>query len=139
MDDIHSGGCLCGAVRFRARGPLRGVIFCHCGQCRRQSGHIFAATNVPTDRLQVAGACHLTWYRSSDMAERGFCRICGSALFWKRGGVADISVMAGAFDAPGRLKAEAHIFVADKADYYDIGDALPQHARSMASVKVAGD
>src|SRR5690606_6492885 len=54
MDD-RTGACLCGAVRFRTTGPLRGVIYCHCSQCRRQTGHHYAATNVPDANLQVEG------------------------------------------------------------------------------------
>ena len=81
--DEHRGACLCGAVRFRTEGPLRGVIYCHCSQCRKQTGHYYAATNVVGDRLEIEGAEDVTWYAASDFARRGFCRHCGSALFWK--------------------------------------------------------
>jgi hypothetical protein len=47
----HSGGCLCGGVRYAVNAPLRGVIACHCGQCRRTSGHYAAMTNAPTEHL----------------------------------------------------------------------------------------
>lgn len=129
MNDVHTGQCLCGAVRFSARGALRGVVYCHCSQCRRQTGHHYAATNVGTADLDVTGADNVTWYRASDFASRGFCAICGSALFWKRDGADDISVMAGAFDSPSGLKGIRHIFVAGKGDYYDISDGLPQDGR----------
>lgn len=138
-DDTHTGGCLCGAVRFATRGPLRGVVYCHCSQCRRQTGHFYAATNVAEDDLALEGAEGLTWYRASGFASRGFCATCGSALFWKRDGAGDISVMAGAFDRPSGLAGECHIFVADKGDYYEIGDGLPQLEQSGGSVLVAGD
>lgn len=138
MSKTHTGGCLCGAVRFTTRDPLRGVVYCHCSQCRRQTGHFYAATNVSDGDLEVEGADRLTWYRASDFARRGFCATCGSALFWKRDGADDISIMAGSFDAPSGLKGEVHIFVADRGDYYDIADGLPQYERSTGSVKVAG-
>lgn len=138
MDD-RTGACLCGAVRFRTTGPLRGVIYCHCSQCRRQTGHHYAATNVPDANLQVEGGEKLTWYAAADAARRGFCSICGSALFWKHNELDYTSVMAGAFDKPSGLKAESHIFVADKGDYYTIEDGLPQFLRSSDSIKVAGE
>lgn len=137
--DSHTGGCLCGGVRFTARGPLRGVVYCHCSQCRRQTGHHYAATNVSDEDLQIEGADRLTWYRASDFARRGFCSTCGSALFWKGDRLAHTSIMAGSFDTPSGLVGEVHIFVADKGDYYELTDGLPQHARSTGSVKVAGD
>ena len=51
MTSSHKGSCLCGAVRFTASGPLRGVLYCHCSQCRKQTGHYYAATNVADDDL----------------------------------------------------------------------------------------
>ena len=45
---MATGGCLCGAVRYEVRGPLRDVLICHCTECRRWSGHLFAATVRPT-------------------------------------------------------------------------------------------
>lgn len=139
MSEEHSGSCNCGAVQFLAKGQLREVIFCHCGQCRRQGGHFYAATNVEDRDLEVIGEDNLTWYQSSDFAKRGFCRNCGSALFWKRNGDDYTSIGAGMFDESEGLRPGVHIFVADKGDYYEIGDGLPQFARSTPKVKVAGD
>jgi len=138
-DTIHSGSCLCGAVRFRTRGPLRGVIYCHCSQCRRQSGHHYASTNVPDDRLEVEGADNVAWFASSDDAQRGFCKTCGSVMFWKHRKLDYTSINAGAFDNPTGLHGAMHIFVADKGDYYEITDGLPQHERSASGIVVAGD
>lgn len=126
MNETHTGACLCGAVRFTARGPLRGVVYCHCAQCRRQTGHHCAATNVRDKDLDVEGAPGLTWYRASATARRGFCATCGSALFWKGDGLDSTSIMAGSFDRPSGLKGAMHIFTADRGDYYDIADDLPQ-------------
>jgi hypothetical protein len=139
LTETHTGACLCGAVRFRTLGPLRGVVYCHCSQCRRQTGHFYAATNVADADIQIDGADNLSWYAASDFARRGFCRVCGSALFWKHNALDHISVGAGAFDAPTGLREESHIFVADKGDYYSIADSLPQYSRSSPSVTVAGE
>jgi hypothetical protein len=128
-EKLHKGGCSCGAVRFEARGDLRPVIYCHCEQCRRQSGHFVAATAIADDRLAVTGAENITWYDSSDVARRGFCRNCGSGLFWKDGRLAQTSILAGSLDLPSGLTASHHIFVAQKGDYYAIDDGLPQQER----------
>jgi hypothetical protein len=128
MSEEHTGHCLCGAVRFRTSGPLREVIACHCGQCRRQTGLFYAATNVRDEALVVEGGENVTWYRASDTAGRGFCRTCGSALFWKSDGSDYTSILAGAFDQPTGLRIGVHIFCADKGDYYEIGDGVPQFA-----------
>ncbi|MER8723212.1 GFA family protein [Mesorhizobium sp. M1027] len=139
MADSHTGSCLCGAVRFQTRGPLRGVIYCHCSQCRKQSGHFYAATNVADPDITITGADSITWYEASSFARRGFCKTCGSLLFWKPTDVGYVSVLAGLFDAPTGLQGECHIFVGDKGDYYAIDDGLPQFEKSTPSIKVAGD
>jgi hypothetical protein len=139
MNEVRTGSCSCRAVRFTTSGPLRGIVYCHCTQCRKQSGHFFAATNVSDDRIAIEGTDNITWYRGSEAARRGFCQVCGSVLFWKHDELDTISIMAGAFDNPSGLQAESHIFVADKGDYYEIDDGLPQFQQSTPSIKVAGN
>ncbi|MEM6462087.1 MAG: GFA family protein [Pseudomonadota bacterium] len=126
MAITHNGSCLCGAIEYSMEGPLRGVVACHCTQCRKQSGHYFAATNVADERLIVSGSENLTWYKASDEAKRGFCKTCGSILFWKHKDDAFTSVMAGGLDGETGLEIEKHIFCADKGDYYTIADSRPQ-------------
>lgn len=130
MGEERTGHCLCGAVRFRTSGELREVVACHCSQCRRQTGHFYAAIDVLDKDLTVEGGENVTWYRASDSAGRGFCRTCGSALFWKGDGSRHTSLMAGAFDQPTGLKIGVHIFCADKGDYYEIDDDAPQLAQN---------
>ncbi|MBE7185334.1 MAG: GFA family protein [Methylobacterium mesophilicum] len=127
---VRKGSCVCGAIKFETRGELRDVIFCHCEQCRKQSGHYFAATSVSDDRLYVSGEEQIGWYSASPSAKRGFCRNCGSALFWKREDSDATSVMAGLFDSPTGLEGGYHIFTAEKGDYYAITDGLPCFAGS---------
>lgn len=139
MTQHHDGSCLCGAVRFRTSGPLRGVVFCHCSQCRKQTGLYYAATDVRNEDLAIDGAENLTWYAASGFARRGFCRTCGSGLFWKRNGAGQTSVLAGAFETPSGLVPESHIFTADRGDFYTIDDGLPRYARASPGVTVAPD
>lgn len=126
MEDVRHGSCLCGRVRYRVNGPMRGVIACHCTQCRKQSGHFYAATDAPEHAVEIVGGESIKWYQSSPRARRGFCGNCGSALFWKQEGSADISILAGSLDGATGLRLERHIFCADKGDYYAIDDGLPQ-------------
>jgi hypothetical protein len=121
------GGCLCGAVRYEVRGPLRNVVACHCTQCRKTSGHFVCATQCAEDDLAVVEDRGLTWYQSSATARRGFCRTCGGNLFWKPEESGSVSIMAGTLDGPTGLAISRHIFVADKGDYYQIADGKPQH------------
>lgn len=124
MDDLPvMGGCLCNAVSFRVTGTLRPVVACHCQQCRRASGHHVASTSAPRASVEIEG--EVRWYQSSQTARRGFCPVCGSQLFWDGGG-ANLSIFAGVLDKPTGLALAGHIFCADKGDYYEIADGLPQ-------------
>ena len=123
------GACLCGAVAWETDAVPRDPIACHCTQCRRQTGHYWAASQVPTQALRVAG--EVRWFQASPTARRGFCPTCGSVLFWQP--LADgapgpaISFSLGGVEAPTGLRVQAHIFVGDKGDYYGIEDGPPRH------------
>lgn len=127
MTQITKGGCQCGAVQFELTGPLDDVVACHCEQCRRTSGHFYAATRLPKSGFRLTRDAGLTWFRASDTARRGFCGGCGASLFWERGGSDMISVAAGCLDSPTGLRIKAHIFTADKGDYYVIDDGVAQY------------
>lgn len=126
---MHTGSCLCGAVRFEIEGPLAPASLCHCGQCRRQAGHAWASTHVRQDRFRLLRSETLRWFSASPRARRGFCATCGSALFWDPAEEDAISVAMGALDAPTGTRLARHIFVADKGDYYAIDGPLPQSDR----------
>ncbi len=123
---MHKGSCLCGAVRFSVAAALAGPDACHCEKCRKTSGHYWASTDVVKTDLTIEGEDNLTWFQSSEKVRRGFCRTCGSALLWDPIGRPKIGVAMGAFDKPTGARLHIHIFVADKGDYYEIGDGLPQ-------------
>jgi hypothetical protein len=123
---IRHGGCQCGAVRYRVRGGLRGVVNCHCGMCRRLHGAFGAYTKAQNDDLTITEERGLAWYASSDKARRGFCRDCGASLFWQPAGIPTTSISAGTLDQPSGLQTVGHIFTAEKADFYAISDDLEQ-------------
>ena len=124
--ETRTGRCLCGAVAYTVTGPMRSVTICHCGQCRAMAGHAWASAVAPRSAIATQG--EVTWYRSSAEAERGFCALCGSSLFWRMDGEDTQSVALGSMDAPTGLAVEKHIWVAHKGDYYEIADGLPQRA-----------
>ncbi len=125
----HAGGCLCGAVRYEATGPLREVTVCHCGQCRKWHGHACAYTAVDNAKFKLLKDADLKWFASSDRAKRGFCAKCGSSLFYRGNTASYTAIAAGTVDGKTGVKAVRHIYVADKGDYYDIKDGLPQLAQ----------
>src|SRR5262245_36885488 len=79
---MYKGSCLCGAVRFEVRSALPAPDACHCSKCRKWSGHFWVSTEVPRADLTIHGADQLTWFRSSEKVQRGFCSTCGSSLFY---------------------------------------------------------
>ena len=114
------GRCLCGAVTFKVKGELRQVLVCHCSQCRRSSGHQWAATAAPVEAIEIDCEETLSWYRSSSRAKRGFCRRCGSSLFWREDGSPSLSIAAGSLDVPTGLSTQEHIYFDDASDYYRV-------------------
>ena len=126
-----AGGCLCGGVRFVVTGSMREIIACHCGQCQKFHGNFAAYSACPREMLTISDSGLLAWYESSPMARRGFCRRCGSSLFWKPAAAEYVAVAAGALDDPQDLKLERHIFTADRPPWYAITDGLDEFWGSM--------
>lgn len=130
---MHKGSCLCGAVTFEVAGDLPPADACHCHLCRKWTGHFSVGTDVPRAALTIHGSEKVTWFRSSEKVRRGFCSECGSSLFFDpidQDRHKWIGVSMGAFDLPTDTKIKFHIYVADKGDYYDIADGLPQHLQT---------
>jgi hypothetical protein len=130
-----SGGCLCGAVRYAADGPLRDVLVCHCVECRRWHGGAGAYTAIDKRALELVSDATLRWIPSpaSDAsAERGFCAACGSILFWRAPARATVSIAAGTLDGPTGLRTTGHIYDAQRADWEHVDD-LPREAGHSSS------
>ncbi|MEM9212564.1 MAG: GFA family protein [Pseudomonadota bacterium] len=123
---MQTGRCECGAVQYRLQGALCPSIACHCGQCRRTSGHYWSANQVDDDQLKITKDDGLVWYRSSDVAARGFCSTGGSSLFWRMDGEGKTSIGSGTLGGPTRIETAKHISAGDKCDYYKIEDGVPQ-------------
>jgi hypothetical protein len=117
-------------VTYEVSGSLDRNDACHCNQCRKWSGHYFAGADVPRSALKiVTGEEKLTWY-NTEKARRGFCSTCGSSLFFDpldRQKHDWIGITLGTVDGPTDTKLKIHIYVANKGDYYEIADGLPQN------------
>lgn len=131
---MHHGSCLCGAVAFEVEGGLRPVVDCHCTQCRKQSGHFWAATSAPRAAIRLVRQDGLTWFEASPTARRGHCRHCGSFLFWHPKGEDRWSFAPGALDGPTGLRTEESIFHQDAGDYYDPDGGRPPHLRQAPAI-----
>lgn len=128
---MTTGGCLCGAVRYKCLGSMREVVNCHCRMCQKTHGHIAAYSAVAKSDLALTITRGLKWYASSDRARRGFCCQCGASLFWEPVDGAYIAVSAGTLDDPSGLQTVRHIFTASVGGYYEITDDLEQFPGSM--------
>jgi len=112
--NVITGGCLCGAVRYRCGAPLNPATLCHCRSCRRASGaHALGLVTVARDGLQFT-AEHPQEYRSSAAVVRTFCPRCGTPVsYWHEGWPGDISLTIGSLDRPECTPPEDHTWMSD--------------------------
>ena len=122
-DTKHSGGCQCGAVRFRVEGRLGGASVCHCRMCQKAFGGFYAP-------LVSLGLAKLTWtrgarkkFQSSNFVERAFCGACGTPLTYEAPD--GVALAIGAFDQPHKIVPSTQFGVEAKLPYADDVAALP--------------
>ena len=118
--------CLCGGIKLKTQGYHRNVQNCHCIQCMKTHGHHAAYTNVEERNVKFLKKRTLRWFKSSKRAKRGFCNKCGASLFFKIIGAKTISIAAGMFNKPIKLKTTMNIFVKGKSDYYKLHSRMPK-------------
>jgi len=124
-----TGRCECGGVRYTVEGPLRDVYNCHCGRCRRITGHHMAATAVHPDQLSLVADGSLRWYAPDDTVEYGFCERCGSSLFWRAHALPDkVCITAGTLDPPTGLRTTKAWWVAEAGDYHERPSGVQEFA-----------
>lgn len=126
------GGCLCGQVRYEVEPPLGEMFLCHCGECRRWHGSVCTGTVVRLHQLTIHDEHNLNWFRSATSerrARRGFCRVCGSSMFWLPKNGDFVCIAAGTIDQPTGLEPTMHLFTSQQADYWTYHDELPRHPR----------
>jgi len=127
---VQSGGCLCGAVRYAIRGDLRDVVICHCTMCQKLHGSIGAHTKAAKSNITFSNDTGLAWFSSSERARRGFCKTCGSSLFWDPADQPAMGILAGSLDSASGLKTIGHIFIGEKCWFFEVSDASPQFTGS---------
>ena len=120
-DSKATGRCLCGAVKIKLTGDHKDVGACHCTMCRRWSGGPVMAIEVGKD-IEIAGRDHVAAYRSSDWAERAFCKTCGSNLYYRLVEANEYVICAGILEDQGDLVLTSQIFVDEKPGYYDFSN-----------------
>ncbi|MBS0395489.1 MAG: GFA family protein [Proteobacteria bacterium] len=133
-EDVLTGRCLCGAIRYRCGPRLYAPTLCHCESCRRASGaHAVGWLTVSSrDFLVTAGAPAAI--ESSPGVRREFCGRCGAPLTYRNASRPDeVDVTLGTLDEPGRAPPADHIWMEDAPSWDRPADGLPCHARSRAT------
>ena len=125
-DTLATGGCQCGAVRYRITAPFENPHICHCRMCQKAFGNYFAAL-VGTKKT----ALHWTrgepaFFRSSEIVPRGFCRDCGTPLFMLEDGHGVIEIAIGSLDDPNAIAPESVIYLKDAVAWDFFDPALPK-------------
>jgi hypothetical protein len=133
-----TGTCLCGGVEITVNGALPQVDVCHCSMCRQWGGGPFGG--IKGASFTVTGEDHITAYRSSEWAERAFCRVCGSNLWYHFIPADHFSFLAGLFDMPDGTQISEQIFVDEKPSWYDFAQKTPMKTgpEVIAEAKAAG-
>ena len=121
--------CLCKGVKAKVRGKLRHVINCHCSQCLKTHGNYATYTACSEVNITFISKKTLKWYKSSNIAKRGFCSSCGASMFYKIFKSNNISIAVGMFRNPTNLKTHSNIFTKGKLDYYKLDQSLPKFNR----------
>jgi hypothetical protein len=102
-----TGGCQCGAVRYRLNGRLLEPGICHCRMCQKATGGLFMAmVGSMNDDLELTRDAP-AWFNSSDVFRRGFCASCGTPLFYQKQGGKGTGVSLGSLDDPAAVKPVA--------------------------------
>jgi hypothetical protein len=137
-----TGGCLCGAVRFELKDEPKTYGACHCSMCRKFSGGIELGLEVAPGGIIWSGEENIATYESSEWAERGFCKICGSSLFWRLTAPGPmqglLSLSAGALDSFEGLTFASEVYIDNKPNSHAFaGDDRKQMTEADVMAMVA--
>ena len=121
----RSGGCLCGEVKYQITLNEPKIHVCHCNICQKWHGGPGIALGCTNDWV-IEGEENMTWFNSSEWAQRSFCKKCGTHLLFKTNDGSYYGVAAGSLDDKEGLELESHIFIDKKPAYYDFADNKPR-------------
>ena len=126
---MHTGGCLCGAVRFEVLGAFEGFFLCHCSRCRKGSGSSHASNlfSKAAELRWLAGEAHVTVFQLPETRHvRSFCSICGSALPNLQMNGTLLVIPAGSLDTEVTLRPKGHLFMDSRANWDEELENLPK-------------
>lgn len=129
------GACLCGAVTITAAEHDK-ISVCHCGMCRRWGGGPMLAVHCGND-VQISGTEHITAFRSSEWAERGFCAKCGTHLFYRLVAANEYMMPAGLFQGSTQFQLDEQIFIDHKPAYYELANQTRMQTEAEVFAKYA--
>lgn len=124
------GQCACGAIRFHASPQVVTAHHCHCDTCRSIHGTVYGSTAVvPREGFEVtSGSQHVRDFESSPGKRRCFCALCGTHVFVDNDHAPEtMTLRIGTLQADHGIRPLRHIWVQDKADWYEITDTLPRN------------
>lgn len=124
MSKPYTGGCQCGAIRYRVDGELETPHLCHCRMCQKAAGNYFMPLAfAPGDRLTLTRG-EVSWYHSSDPVRRGFCAHCGTPLFFDTLQSDGLAVTLGSLDEPARIPPVSNDGVENRVPFFTALTAL---------------
>jgi hypothetical protein len=127
MEQIHTGGCHCGSLRYQFEAPLEDIAHCHCSICRRTSGGtVMTWVTVPLDSFRwLAGSPAA--YDSGPTCVRYFCGNCGAHLaLFTRNSLEEIDVTIATLDHPEQAAASRHIWIENRLPWLHLDEHLPE-------------
>jgi hypothetical protein len=125
MSAGFSGGCQCGAVRFRTAIRPQDPHLCFCRMCQKAAGNYFVPLGSVADADFALTRGQPSWYHSSDLVRRGFCEKCGTPLFYQEIGGNHIAILLGALDDPQAVPPEWQSDTDGKPSWFAGLDTLP--------------
>lgn len=124
------GSCLCAKVTYQISGAVGDIIHCHCETCRKAHGAAFSSVaSVDDQDFQVFGRDQLSVFESSPGKHRYFCKNCGTQVYAKREHTDHVILRLGSLDSEPNSREVGHIWLEDKASWYQLSADLPQHQK----------
>lgn len=129
---VAHGSCLCGSAKYTVSGGMSDIVHCHCVTCRKAHGSAFSSVaSVAMSNFALTHAAPLGSYESSPGKVRYFCANCGTQLYAQRAGQDAVILRLGSIDSKLSSKEYAHIWLSDKADWYDLNSSLAERQDGM--------
>ncbi|MDY4322849.1 GFA family protein [Pectobacterium brasiliense] len=122
---MHQGRCLCGGVTISTTHSVSEVGVCHCGMCQTWGGGPLMAVECKDPVIKIEGEENITVWQSSEWAERAFCRVCGTHLFYRLLGTDAYEIPAGFFADEANKKMVTQIYIDNKPSYYSFAEKTP--------------